>query len=176
MCIVHTMPAVREATILAIVVWQRYYQITIFYDHTHDHCMVYNTDYMIHNVNNQASATHACHAILRPLQINSLFPVHRPHLVTASSEYSIIPYSSITFWLFLHTDRLSKSYLETVSVHVSAVLSSQHKLHVCVIFATYKGRNKLANMPESRTGNREFIWSGLIYLGIIPEHKTQVPV
>ena len=30
-----------------------------------------------------------------------------------------------------------------MSAHVSAVLSSQHKLHVCVIFATYKGRNKL---------------------------------
>ena len=81
--------------------------------------------------------------LCRPLQINSLFPVHRPHLVTASSEYSIIPYSSITFRLFLHTDGLSKSYLEIVSAHVSAVLSSQHKLHVCVIFATYKGRNKL---------------------------------
>ena len=80
---------------------------------------------------------------IRPLQINSLFPVHRPHLVTASSKYSIILYSSIIFRLFLHTDRLSKSYLETVSAHVSAVLSSQHKLHVCVIFATYKGRNKL---------------------------------
>ena len=62
---------------------------------------------------------------VRPLQINSLFPVHRPHLVTASSKYSIIPYSSIIFRLFLHTDRLSKSYLETVSAHVSAVLSSR---------------------------------------------------
>ena len=57
---------------------------------------------------------------LRPLQINSLFPVHRPHLVVASSKYSIIPYSSIIFRLFLHTDRLSKSYLETA--YVSAVL------------------------------------------------------
>ena len=74
---------------------------------------------------------------IRPLQINSLFPVHRPHLVTASSKYSIILYSSIIFRLFLHTDRLSKSYLETVSAHVSAVLSSQHKRRVCVIFATY---------------------------------------
>ena len=80
---------------------------------------------------------------IRPLQINSLFPVHRPHLVTASSKYSILPYSSIIFRLFLHTDRLSKSHLETVSAHVSTVLSSQHKLHVCVVFATYKGRNKL---------------------------------
>ena len=80
---------------------------------------------------------------IRPLQINSLFPVHRPHLVTASSKYSIIPYSSIISRLFLHTDRLNKSYLETVSAHVSVVLSSQCKLHVCVIFATYKGRNKL---------------------------------
>ena len=66
-------------------------------------------------------------SLIRPLQTNSLFPVHRPHLVTASSKYSIIPYSSIIFWLFLHTD---KSYLEIVSAHVSAVLSSQHKLHV----------------------------------------------
>ena len=33
--------------------------------------------------------------MLRPLQINFLFPVHRPHLVTVSSKYSIIPYSSI---------------------------------------------------------------------------------
>ena len=63
---------------------------------------------------------------IKPLQINSLFPVHRPHLVTASSKYSIIPYSSIIFRLFLHTDRLSKSHLETVS----AVLSSQHELYV----------------------------------------------
>ena len=62
---------------------------------------------------------------IRPLQINSLFPVHRPHLVTASSKYSIIPYSSIIFRLFLHTDRLSKSYLETVSAHVSAIKSAQ---------------------------------------------------
>ena len=51
---------------------------------------------------------------IRPLQINSLFPVHRPHLVTVSSKYSIIPYSSIIFQLFLHTERLSKSHLETV--------------------------------------------------------------
>ena len=63
--------------------------------------------------------------LLGPLQINFLFPVHRPHLVTASSKYSIIPYSSIIFQLFLHTDRLSKSYLETVTAHVSAVLSSR---------------------------------------------------
>ena len=40
------------------------------------------------------------------------------------------------------TDRLSESYLETLSAHVSAVLSSQHKRE---IFATYKGRNKLTN-------------------------------
>ena len=72
----------------------------------------------------------ALHAV-RPLQINSMFPIHRPHLVTTSSKYSIIPYSSIIFRLFLHTDRLSKSYLETVSAYVSAVLTSQHKLHVC---------------------------------------------
>ena len=72
---------------------------------------------------------------LRPLQINSLFPVDRPHLVTVSYKYSIIPYSSIIFRLFLYTDRLSKSHLETGSAHVSAVLSSRHKLHVCVIFA-----------------------------------------
>ena len=65
---------------------------------------------------------------IRPLQINSLFPVHRPHLVTVSSKYSILPYSSIVSRLFLHTGRLNKA-------HVSAVLSSQHKLHVCVIFA-----------------------------------------
>ena len=32
-----------------------------------------------------------------------------------------------------------------MSADVSAVLSSQHKLYVCVIFATYKGRNKLKN-------------------------------
>ena len=32
---------------------------------------------------------------VRPLQINSLFPVHRPHLVTVSHKYSIIPYPSI---------------------------------------------------------------------------------
>ena len=32
---------------------------------------------------------------LRPLQRNSLFPVHHPHLVTVSSKTSIIPYSSI---------------------------------------------------------------------------------
>ena len=63
---------------------------------------------------------------IRPLQINSLFPVHCPLLVTTSSKYSIIPYSSIIFRLFLHTDRLSKSYLETVTAHVSAVLSSRH--------------------------------------------------
>ena len=72
---------------------------------------------------------------LRPLQINSLFPVHRPHLVTVSSKYSIIPYSSIIFRLFLHTERLSKSHLEAVSAHVSVVLSSWHKLYVCTIFA-----------------------------------------
>ena len=65
---------------------------------------------------------------VRPLQINSLFPVHRPHLVTVNSKYSIILYSSIISRLFLHTGRLNKA-------HVSAVLSSQHKLHVCVIFA-----------------------------------------
>ena len=75
---------------------------------------------------------------VRPLQINSLFPVHRPHLVTASSKYSIIPYSSIIFRLFLHTDRLSKSYLETVS----AVLSSQHKLHVCAIFCNLQRKEQ----------------------------------
>ena len=56
---------------------------------------------------------------VRPLQINSLFPIHRPHLVTVSSKYSIIPYSSIIFRLFLHTERLSKSHLETVLAHVS---------------------------------------------------------
>ena len=38
-----------------------------------------------------------CVLPLRPLQINYLFPVHRPHLVTASSKYFIIPYSSIIF-------------------------------------------------------------------------------
>ena len=32
---------------------------------------------------------------IRPLQINSLFPVHCPHLITVSYKYSIIPYSSI---------------------------------------------------------------------------------
>ena len=32
---------------------------------------------------------------IRPFQINFLFPVHRPHLVTVSSKTSIIPYSSI---------------------------------------------------------------------------------
>ena len=75
-------------------------------------------------------------AYIRPLQINSLFPVHGPHLVTVSSKYSIIPYSSIIFQLFLHTEWLSKSHLEAVSVHVSVVLSSWHKLYVCTIFAT----------------------------------------
>ena len=60
---------------------------------------------------------------IRPLQINSLFPVHCPHLVTVSSKYSIIPYSSIIFWLFLYIDRLSKSHLETMSAHGSTVLS-----------------------------------------------------
>ena len=77
---------------------------------------------------------------IRPLQINSLFPVHRPHRVTASSKCSIIPYSSIIFRLFLHTDGFSKSYPETVA----AVLSSQHKLHVCVIFATTKEGTSLS--------------------------------
>ena len=90
--------------------------------------------------------------IIRPLQINSLFPVHRPHLVTASSKYSIIPYSSIIFRLFLHTDRLSKSHLETVSAHVSTVLSSQHKLHVCVVFATYKEGTSLSMLLCSLFG------------------------
>ena len=103
-----------------------------------------------HPLEKCCSLSHNLHNFyIRPLQINSLFPVHRPHLVTASSKYSIIPYSSIIFQLFLHTDRLSKSYLETVSGYletVSAVLSSQHKLHVCVIFATYKGRNKLKHV------------------------------
>ena len=50
--------------------------------------------------------------VIRPLQINSLFPVHCLHLVTVSSKYSIILYSSIIFRLFLHTDKLSKSILK----------------------------------------------------------------
>ena len=61
----------------------------------------------------QVTALLECFDRFRPLQINPLFPVHRPHLVTVSST-SIIPYSSIIFQLFLHTDRLSKSHLETV--------------------------------------------------------------
>ena len=51
-------------------------------------------------------------SFIRPLQINSLFPVHYPHLVTVSSKYSITLYSSIIFRLFLHTDRLSKAILK----------------------------------------------------------------
>ena len=76
--------------------------------------------------------------IVRPLQINSLFPIHHPHLVT------IIPYSSIIFRLFLHTDRLSKSYLEKMSAHVSAVLSLRHRLHFCAILQLKKERRSLS--------------------------------
>ena len=32
---------------------------------------------------------------LRPLQINSLFPIPRPHLVTVGSKYSIIPVADL---------------------------------------------------------------------------------
>ena len=40
-----------------------------------------------------------CGAPLQPLQINFLCPIHCPHLVTVSSNYSIILYSSIIFQL-----------------------------------------------------------------------------
>ena len=60
-------------------------------------------------------------APIRPLQINSLFPVHRPHLITVSSEYSIIPYSS-SYSCILY--RLNKSYLVRASALVTTVLSS----------------------------------------------------
>ena len=53
----------------------------------------------------EAIKSHIYIFIVRPLQINSLFPIHRPHLVTISSKCSIIPYSSIILRLFLHTDK-----------------------------------------------------------------------
>ena len=78
---------------------------------------------------------------LRPLQINSLFPVHRPHLVTVSS---IIFHYSVFFHYFpVIVAYCMTGSFETMSAHVSAVLSSLHKLHVYAIFATSKGRNKL---------------------------------
>ena len=43
----------------------------------------------------------------------------------------------------LERAQLGTRLLETMSAHVSAVLPSRHKLHVCTIFATCKGRNKL---------------------------------
>ena len=92
----------------------------------HSMQLAYLYIYTLFNVS--CSSCLSRNGIIRPLQINSLFPVHRPHLVTVSSKYSIIPYSSIISRLFLHTDRLSKA-------HVSVVLSSPHELHVCVIFA-----------------------------------------
>ena len=95
-------------------------------------------------ITNEISNFVTCSNNIRPLQINSLFPVHRPHLVTVSYKYSIIPYSSIIFRLFLHTDRLSKSHLKTGSAHVSAVLSSRHKLHVFLLcyFCSLKGKEQ----------------------------------
>ena len=54
--------------------------------------------------------------------INFLFPVHRPHLVTVSSKYSII------FRLFLHTDKLSKNI---VSSRVSSAIMSAQTSRLC---------------------------------------------
>ena len=73
------------------------------------------------------------HLGFRPIQIKFLFPVHRPHLVTVSSKYSIILYSSIISDYFCILYRLSAFYtgsviaIVTVSAHVPAVLSSRHK-------------------------------------------------
>ena len=64
--------------------------------------------------------------MLRPLQINFLPPT----CIGYCSKYSIIPYSSILFRLFLHSDW-------TISLHVSAVLSNQHRFHVCVILCSF---------------------------------------
>ena len=82
-----------------------------------------------------------CGAPLQPLQINFLFPIHCPHLVTVSSNYSIIPYSSIIFQLFLHTDRLSKSCFETVTT----ALSSWHNF-TFVLFLQLKKEGTSLNM------------------------------
>ena len=43
-------------------------------------------------------------------------------------KYSIIPYSSIIFWLFLRTDRLSKSYL---SSRISSAIKSAQNSCLC---------------------------------------------
>ena len=110
------------------------------------------------------------HNYFRPLQIN-LFPVHRSHPVTVSSKINIriLP-------LFSGYCCILTGSFETTSAHVLAMLSSRHKLHICAIFATSKGRKSAnliingpparphANMLESRTGNKELYYSTLLYI------------
>ena len=75
---------------------------------------------------------------IRPLQINSLFPVHRPHLVTVSSKYPTIPYSSII-----------SGYSCILAGSVKAILSQcQQCYQLCtnftfVLCCNLKGKNKL---------------------------------
>ena len=106
--------------------------------------------------------------IVRPATLNKLsVSVHvtaRIWLLSALN-YSIIPYSSIIFWLFLHTD----TYLETVSALVSAV---RHRLHVCAILQlTERERTSLikhaftyaafCGLPIQQGRRRRSGWSAL---------------
>ena len=80
--------------------------------------------------------TGCAYVIILPRQNKfSCFPSTARIWLLSVSLFRILP-------LFSGTD--CKSYLETVSAHVSAVLSRRHRLHVCAILQLKKERTSLS--------------------------------
>ena len=129
-------------------------------------------------------------SVLRPFQINFLFPVLCPHLFLSAIKISIIPYSFIIFRLFLNASKAHKSILYKCQVTCldqcncafkvqfnnlkdgyKSLLQLKHDFYggskVDSAFKSLQSYNEIMEMNcqpacKFRTGNKEFIWSGLI--------------